>query len=127
MLPDALTRAGIDGRLSREARRRAVLVSSAPEPGSTPALREFEARFRETYDRAPGPYAAVGYESMRGVLAAIGRAGERAGSRQAVLEAYLDGTPRTGALLGDYTIAADGGSIRLAGPRSASPAAAAST
>jgi ABC-type branched-subunit amino acid transport system substrate-binding protein len=108
VLPDALTRAGVAGRLSPAARRRAVLVSSAPEPGSTPALREFEARFRETYGRAPGPYAAVGYESMRSVLAAVGRAGERAGSRQAVLEAYLDGTPRTGTLLGDYAIAADG-------------------
>jgi ABC-type branched-subunit amino acid transport system substrate-binding protein len=108
VLPDALTRAGIAGRLSEAARRRAVLVSRAPEPGSTPALRDFEARFRERYGRAPGPYAAVGYESMSSVLAAIGRAGERAGSRQAVLEAYLDGTPRTGTLLGDYTIAADG-------------------
>ena len=85
-----------------------MLVSSAPEPGSTPALRRFEQSFRERFDRAPGPYAAVGYEAMRTVLAAIARAGDRAGSRQAVIDAYFDPAERRGTLLGDYRIAPDG-------------------
>ncbi len=81
-----------------------MLVSSAPEPGSTPALRRFEAAFRERFGRDPGPYAAIGYESMRSVLAAIASAGERAGSRQAVIDAYFAAAERRGTVLGDYTL-----------------------
>jgi ABC-type branched-subunit amino acid transport system substrate-binding protein len=89
VLPSALTFAGIEGRLTPAARKRAVLLSSAPEPGSTPALRDFAARFRERYGRAPGPYAIVGYRAMGAVLDAIERAGDRAGYRQAVIDAYF--------------------------------------
>ena len=96
ILPDALTRAGVAGRLSPAARRRAVFISSAPEPGSTPELRRFEAAFRERFGREPGPYAAVGYEAMRSVLAAIAEAGPRAGSRQAVIDAYFAAAERRG-------------------------------
>ncbi len=85
-----------------------MFVSSAPEPGSTAALRRFEQRFRERYGRAAGPYAAVGYESMRSVLAAIARAGDDAARRQAVIDAYRDGAPRTGTLLGSYRVGDDG-------------------
>jgi branched-chain amino acid transport system substrate-binding protein len=108
VLPDAVTRGGVAGRLAPAARRRAVLVSAAPEPGSTPALREFEARLREALGREPGPYAALGYEAMRSVLDAIARAGKRAGRRQAVIDAYLVPGRRTGTLLGDYAIEPDG-------------------
>ena len=45
---------------------------------------------------------------MRSVLEAIGRAGERAGRRQALIDAYLDPAPRTGTLLGSYRVRADG-------------------
>jgi len=86
-----------------------VLVSSAPEPASTPALRIFEAAFREQFGRAPGPYAAVGYEAMRGVLAAIRRAGARAGSRQAVIDAYFDPAATRGSLLGASRLTPSGG------------------
>jgi ABC-type branched-subunit amino acid transport system substrate-binding protein len=104
ILPDALTRAGVAGRLSAAARRQAVLVSSAPEPGSTPELRRFEAAFREQFGREPGPYAAIGYEAMRSVLAAISAAGDRAGTRQAVIDAYFAAGERRGTLLGDYEL-----------------------
>jgi branched-chain amino acid transport system substrate-binding protein len=102
LVPDALTRAEIAPRLSRAARRRAALLSSSPEPGSTPQLRRFEARFRERFGREPGPYAAVGYEAMRSVLAAIAAAGRHAGHRQAVIDAYFGAGERRGTLLGDY-------------------------
>jgi branched-chain amino acid transport system substrate-binding protein len=104
VIPDALTRTEIAGRLSPAARRRAVLVSSAPAPGSTAALRRFQARFRERFSRPPGPYAAVGYEAMRSVLAAIGAAGAHAGRRQAVIDSYFAAGERRGTLLGDYRI-----------------------
>ena len=104
ILPDALTRAGVAGRLDTAARRRAVLVSSAPEPGSSPELRRFEATFREQFGREPGPYAAIGYEAMRSVLAAISAAGDRAGTRQAVIDAYFAAAERRGTVLGDYAL-----------------------
>ncbi len=109
VLPDALTFGGVADRLSPAARRRAVLVSSAPEPGSNAALREFEGRFREHYGRAPGPYAAVGYEALRGVFAAIESAGDRAGSRQAIIDAYFGEPTRPDAAIGPYAITPDGG------------------
>jgi branched-chain amino acid transport system substrate-binding protein len=93
VLPDALTRAGIADRLSPAARRRAVLVTSAPEPGSTPELRAFATAFRERMGREPGPYAAVGYDAMRAVLGAIRRAGADANRRQAVIDAFLTAAP----------------------------------
>jgi ABC-type branched-subunit amino acid transport system substrate-binding protein len=89
VFPDTLTFAGIEGRLSRAARRRAVLMSSAPAPGSTPQLRDFAARFRERYGRTPGPYAVLGYRAMGGVMDAVGRAGDRAGYRQTVIDEYF--------------------------------------
>ena len=104
VLPDELTRAGVAERLSPAARRRAVLVSSAPAPGSTPALRRFEAAFRERFGREPGPYGAIGYEAMRSVLAAIAAAGDRAQTRQAVIDAYFAASERRGTVLGDYAL-----------------------
>jgi len=108
VLPDALARAGIAGRLSAAARRRAVLVSSAPEPGSTEQLRRFEAAFRERFEHEPGPYAAIGYEAMRSVLEAIAAAGDRAGTRQAVIDAYFGAAEHRGTVLGDYEIGPGG-------------------
>jgi branched-chain amino acid transport system substrate-binding protein len=104
VLPEALTRAGIADELSAAARRNAVLVSAAPEPGSTPELRAFEQDFRARFGRAPGPYAAVGYEAMRQVLAAIERAGPEAARRRTVIEAFFAAGPQTGTVLGDYRI-----------------------
>jgi branched-chain amino acid transport system substrate-binding protein len=93
VLPDELARAGIADRLTPAARRRAVLVSSAPEPGSTPELREFEAAFRAEFGRPPDPYAVLGWRAMRSVLAAMDRAGRRSGVRRAVIDAWFEAPP----------------------------------
>jgi hypothetical protein len=90
---DELTRAGLADRLAPAARRRALMVSSAPEPGSTPELRDFEAAFEEQFGRRPGPYAVLGWTGMRRVLEAIDGAGRRSNLRRAVIEAYLDLPP----------------------------------
>jgi ABC-type branched-subunit amino acid transport system substrate-binding protein len=87
VLPDALTRAGV--RLPR-----AVYVTSAPEPGSTPELRAFEAAFRERFGREPGRYAVLGYEAMRSVIRALDRAAPRANLRHRVIQAYEPPAPR---------------------------------
>ena len=96
MLPDAAVRNGVEGLLKGPAARRAVLVSSAPEPGSTPALREFEAAFERTYGRRPGRYAALGHAAMETVLGALGQAAaeDRAGERRRVLQQFFSGRPR---------------------------------
>jgi branched-chain amino acid transport system substrate-binding protein len=86
---DELTRAGLAERLGRAARRRAVFVSSAPEPGSTGELREFEAAFEEQFERAPDPYAVLAWEGTRRVLDALAAAGGRANLRREVVERYL--------------------------------------
>jgi branched-chain amino acid transport system substrate-binding protein len=108
VLPDAVTRGGVAGHLSAAAKRRAVLVSSAPRPGSTPELRRFEARFRQAFRREPGPYAAVGFDAMNAVLDSLRAAGDRAGVRQEVIDAYFRPGVRRGGLLGDRRVAADG-------------------
>lgn len=89
VLPEAVVRAGVQERLTPAAARRAVLVSAAPEPGSTPALQRFEAAFRREFGRAPGPYAAIGHAAMSSVLSAIAIAGKRAGDRQVVIDAFF--------------------------------------
>jgi branched-chain amino acid transport system substrate-binding protein len=93
VFPDELTRAGLADRLSPAARRRAVMVSSAPEPGSTPELREFESAFEATFGRRPDPYAVQGWTAMRRVLEALDRAGNRSNLRRVVIGAYFDLPP----------------------------------
>lgn len=84
---DELTRAGLAGLLAPAARRRAVMVSSAPEPGTYPG---FERAFEEQYGREPDPYAVLGWLAMRQVLAALERAGPRANLRRVVIERYFE-------------------------------------
>jgi ABC-type branched-subunit amino acid transport system substrate-binding protein len=103
VLPDAVVRAGVAAKLSAAARRRAVLVSSAPAPAGSAPDRAFAADFRRRLGRAPGPYAAVGYEAMRSVLAALERAGGRANQRQRVIDAFLS-APARPSLLGPLKV-----------------------
>jgi branched-chain amino acid transport system substrate-binding protein len=83
---DELTRAGLPRRLDPAARRRAVFVTAAPEPGSTP---EFEAAFEQEFRRTPDPYAALTWRATKGVLDALAAAGRRANLRRVVAERYL--------------------------------------
>jgi branched-chain amino acid transport system substrate-binding protein len=87
VLPDAVVRAGVADRLSPRARRRAVLVSAAPAPGSA-AVRELTPRFEAAFGRPPGPYAVIGYEAMRAVVAAIDEVGGSDRRRSAVTRAF---------------------------------------
>jgi branched-chain amino acid transport system substrate-binding protein len=90
---DELTRAGLAGRLDPAARRRAVFVSAAPEPGSTPELEAFEAAFEERFLRAPDPYAVLAWRATGRILDAIEAAGPRGRLRRAVVERYLAQPP----------------------------------
>lgn len=91
---DDITRTGLDRELRGRAARRAVFVSRAPRPGSTPALRRFRRDYVRRFGAAPGPYAALGHAVMESVLHdAIAVAGERAGERDRVTEAYRESSP----------------------------------
>ena len=80
------------------------IVASAQDPEQLPAAGEdFSAAFVREYDRAPGPYAAYGYEAMALVLDAIERAGDEAEDRNAVLDELLATSDRD-SVLGTYSI-----------------------
>jgi ABC-type branched-subunit amino acid transport system substrate-binding protein len=87
VLGDALVLAGVADRLDAAARRRTVLVSSAPAPGAAP-VRALAPAFRTAFGRDPGPYAVIGYQAMQAVIAALDRVGTRDRRRQAVTAAF---------------------------------------
>lgn len=89
VFPDELTRGGLAAALPPAVRRRAIFVSSAPRPGSTPELRAFERAFEDQFGRTPDPYAVLTYRAMRRVLQAISGAGDRARLRRVVVARYL--------------------------------------
>jgi branched-chain amino acid transport system substrate-binding protein len=66
------------------------------EPPDGAEARRFARSFRDAYGRDPHPQAILGYETMRVVLRAVARAGERADSRRAVTTEALKaiGPPR---------------------------------
>jgi len=72
-----------------------------------PSGQTFAKAFTRQYGRAPGPYAAYGYEAMALVLDAIERAGPEAEDRRAVLDALL-ATSERDSVLGRYSITALG-------------------
>jgi branched-chain amino acid transport system substrate-binding protein len=90
---DELTRAGLPGRVAPAARRRAVFVTAAPEPGSSSELRAFERDFEAQFGRAPDPYAVLAWRATEGVLDALAAAGPRANLRRVVAERFLASPP----------------------------------
>ena len=78
----------------------------------------FVRAFRGRYRRAPGRYAAYGYEAMAVVLDSIRRAGDSGDDRDAVVDAFFDTQDRD-SVLGTYSIDEVGDTTldRLAGYR----------
>ena len=81
---DAIARTGLAERLRGAARRRATFVAAVPQ--RVPA--EFAAEFSSRFGTEPGPYALLGYEAMRRVLAAIRDAAPKSIYRQRIIDAY---------------------------------------
>ena len=82
-------------------------VSAELDPSRLPG-QGFVGQFQRRFHRAPGPYAAYGYEAMELVLQAIRGAGTDASSfrdsvRNDAFGAHRDGTP-----LGSYAITGEG-------------------
>jgi branched-chain amino acid transport system substrate-binding protein len=78
-------------------------TSAALDPAQLPpAGRDFAQRFEEEYGRAPGRYAAYGYEAMAVTLDSIERASDPA-DRDAVVDAFFETTERE-SILGTYSV-----------------------
>ena len=97
---------------------RSSVVSHTLAATHLPAAgQDFAQRFEQKYDRAPGRYAAYGYEAMASILAAIDRASDPT-DRPSVVNAYFDGAERD-SVLGTYSITDTGESTldRITGYR----------
>jgi branched-chain amino acid transport system substrate-binding protein len=99
---DALFETAARGGLPGEPGRQ-FLTSTAEDPKQLPPPgQRFLRAFRDRYHRAPGRYAAYGYEAMAVVLDSINRASD-AGSRSAVVDAFYATSDRD-SVLGTYSI-----------------------
>ena len=85
------------------------VVEPAIDPGFLPRRRpEFSALFRERFSRAPGPYAAYGYEAMSVVLDAIESRDTGAQDfRSSVVDELLQ-VERPDSVLGPYSFTSEG-------------------
>jgi branched-chain amino acid transport system substrate-binding protein len=81
-----------------------LATSAALDPSQLPpAAARFLRAFNDRYGRAPGRYAAYGYEAMAVVLDSIRRAGDSGDERDSVLSAFFDTRDRR-SILGTYSI-----------------------
>ncbi len=81
-----------------------LVTSAAQDPKQLPSSgRRFAAVFTRRFGRAPGRYAAYGYEAMAVVLASIRRAGSGGDRRQPVVDAFFATRGRR-SVLGTYSI-----------------------
>jgi ABC-type branched-subunit amino acid transport system substrate-binding protein len=82
-------------------------TSAALDPSQLPPSgQDFVKRFTDEYGRAPGRYAAYGYEAMALILDAVDRASDPT-DRSAVVDALFDTADRD-SVLGTYSIAENG-------------------
>jgi branched-chain amino acid transport system substrate-binding protein len=82
-------------------------TSAALDPAQLPpGGRDFVRRFESEYGRAPGRYAAYGYEAMAVILDSIERAADPT-DRTAVINAFFE-TAERDSVLGSYSIDAVG-------------------
>jgi len=88
-------------------RRMRVTTPSLPPRLLPPSAAAFRDSFRRTFGRPPAPEALQAYEAAKAVLHAIGSAGTRGNSRQAVTDAFFAIRDRE-SVLGRYSIDANG-------------------
>jgi len=81
-----------------------LITSSAEDPTQLPLSgQRFLSAFHDRYDRAPGRYAAYGYEAMAVVLDSVRHAGDAGDERDSVVDAFFDTADRR-SILGAYSI-----------------------
>jgi branched-chain amino acid transport system substrate-binding protein len=103
---DAVLTPGEDGEMRLEGPGD-HLIATPLDPARL-AGREFAVQFEQRFERAPGPYAAYGFDAMELVLAAIEQAADADDDfRSRVVDAVLD-AERPDSILGRYSITEDG-------------------
>ena len=106
--PDSFSRGArqlmvTDAAIDAPQRPGTLATSPALDPSHLPrAGREFVADFEAEHGRAPGRYAAYGYEAMAVVLDSIDRAGDPT-DRASIISAFFE-TPERETILGSYSI-----------------------
>jgi len=83
-------------------------LSAELDGKSLPGKLQFQSQFSRRYRRAPGSYAAYGYEAMELVLHAIRGAGTGASSFRDKVRNSVFGSQRDGTVLGSYSITSEG-------------------
>jgi branched-chain amino acid transport system substrate-binding protein len=84
-----------------------LAVSAELDPSRLPR-QDFVAQFGQRFHRAPGPYAAYGYEAMELALQAIDQAGTDASSFRDNVRNSVFGVHRDSTVLGSYSITSEG-------------------
>ena len=105
--PGALAQPGFAAALGPAAARTRLLAPWPPVSRLPAAGRAFARRFRARYGADPAAPAVYGYEAMRLVLAAIGRAGKHGNDRAAVTRAAFAVADESSPI-GPYAIDAQG-------------------
>jgi branched-chain amino acid transport system substrate-binding protein len=82
-------------------------LSAELDPSRLPGKR-FAGQFQQVFHRAPGPYAAYGYEAMELILQSIRGAGTDASSFRDKVRNGVLGASRDGTVLGSYSITDEG-------------------
>lgn len=111
--PEALARPAFYRRLGAAAARTHLTSPVLPPRLDGRGAREFARAFERRYGRRPQPLAIYGYEAMKLVLAGLGRAGDHAASRAAVVRAVLATHDRR-SVIGRYSIDRHGDTTRTA-------------
>jgi branched-chain amino acid transport system substrate-binding protein len=87
--------------------RQTLQVSAELDPSLLPG-KQFSSQFEHRFHRAPGPYAAYGYEAMDLVFQGIAGAGTDASSFRDNVRNGVIGARRDQTTLGPYSITSDG-------------------
>jgi branched-chain amino acid transport system substrate-binding protein len=109
---DAVFEAATQRLLPRQSRREILAASAALDPSRLPGDQadgfSFAADFQARFGRAPGPYAAYGYEAMALVLQAIGDADTDTNEFRTEVRSRVIGAERRESVLGPYSITSEG-------------------
>ncbi len=102
--PDGVAESPFTTKLSADEQKVTFVTNPTLDPKLYPASgQKFFADYKAKFGADPEPYAIYGYEAMSVVLDSIKRAADKAGDRQAVIDAFF-ATKDKESVLGTYSI-----------------------
>jgi branched-chain amino acid transport system substrate-binding protein len=106
--PDGVAESAFSEKLGSGVEKNTFITNPTLDPKLYPAAgQDFIKQFKAKYGKDPEPYAIYGFEAMSVVLDAIKRAGDKAGDRKAVVDAFFQTKGRQ-SVLGTYDIDENG-------------------